>query len=92
MCIKAGSSSSQVITDDPVEFRKELVRYIISTNPSFSHVESKGFGRFVHYLVLGIQLIKRKTLRKEIMKKKKVDENVSVFYRLCLKHVRVFAL
>ena len=68
MCILKGSSSSQVNTHDPVEFRKELVKYIVLTDQSFSHVESEGFGRFVHYLVLDINIIKRKTLRKKILK------------------------
>ena len=61
VCVLKGSTS-MVSTHDPVEFRKELVKYIVSTDQSFSHVESAGFGRFVHYLVPGINIISRKTL------------------------------
>ena len=67
VCVLKGSTS-MVSTHDPVEFRKELVKYIVSTDQSFSHVESAGFGRFVHYLVPGINIISRKTLRSDIMR------------------------
>jgi len=70
MCVLPGSSSShtQVSRHDPQEYRKELVKYIVSTDQAFSHVESKGFGRFVHYLAPDIIEISRKALRSDIMK------------------------
>lgn len=51
-----------------MEFRKELVKYIISTDQLFSQIENVGFGKFMHYLTPEIQMVSRGTLRRDIMK------------------------
>ena len=61
-------SSSNVSIHDPLEHRTHLVEYIISTNQSFSHVEDEGFIKYVSYLVPGIQIISRSTLRRDVLK------------------------
>ena len=44
------------------------MKYIVSTDQAFSHVESKGFGRFVSYLAPNIIQISRATVRRDAIK------------------------
>jgi hypothetical protein len=65
---QSGASTTQVSNIDPLTFRRDLVEYFVSTDQSFSHIESQGFVRFISSFIPNVQLMSRKALRSDILK------------------------